>query len=1059
MDDGNNQEEVYYSITGKAAHGRLKPLLPSHWIDRSPYSQSSPPTNGYNMEKLHFIWENAPRHETKLQRDHVRCYSHLPNGIGILDDKWNLGRLFMKNSQSNAVCAGNGDRSQDNIDKSFARLETHCFRGISGLIKFCQRVGMNMNPATDTSDEEKRQCKVDLDILPDLDEGHKSSDCHHSMPIRIIQPKNLWVIKDANSNGYGGVWIVNEQNVHTFLNRSVTFDPSTDKNGDDQTKVHTTNKMSTTISTPKSTSPLHEEHRYVAQEYAWPPVLFRGRKCHIRVYAVIMNGYAFVHRRCFLHVANDRFQMANDNNGSHGAEGVHGEIFDPAVHITNCCANSHDADKFAGEICADFDLEADASEDEDGKNPIISLKEFFPSVASSVKMLAERSMPYVQGGEQNGGFEYLGLDFILSYKKSTKPNEPDQAVGYLLEVNCPPSQDTATGLNHAEDLHNEVLGDLVKLWVIPHVNGTHRKGQVPKDTLGGWKCVHTETSSTEDDVGKMKEMGNLMVPSKAVILNKIKWGMYEKKAKRAYEADSNQMKTQKLSSKPDCDLSSISIDDVTSFARKKFPYFEKNEGQGETESALCSSMDNCITTNQRNSRKLPIPIFFENAGGAQVPLQVIRHMVDSLSYRHRSLIGTKSKEDARSVLMTILGGNADTHRIYLGANATSLFNTLAQIYLTNRFVSQADDIVIASENHIANVTPWKMVASLTGARICWWNRRHIREEQRASLANEDASLIVDDSSILSTELDDLLTERTRIVCLSHASNILGSVRDIRSLCQKIRQKCPRAQIIIDGVAAVPHVYANVSNLGVDWYIVSCHKLFGPHIGAMCVLKSAVNDIISSSRTVDLFGSNIDYKLLEVGTLNYEGCSGICGLGEYFSALGGNLSPLDHPKTIIRHNSTNYQMNKLKTGEDPAQKRSLSCMEPHPKLSLELVVEAYRRIAIVENQCLNFILQQLRSCPHVRLIREGPFTNTLPIVSFIHDHISATEIVKWCFQNNVVIRCGNFLTTELMQTEFDIHEHCCRGDKEGIVRISSSHYNDINDAQILIRVLRTMEGWM
>jgi hypothetical protein len=58
----------------------------------------------------------------------------------------------------------------------------------------------------------------------------------------------------------------------------------------------------------KSTTPLLEEHRYVAQRYAWPPVLFDDRKCHVRVYALMTcDGRAFVHKRAFLHVANEPF--------------------------------------------------------------------------------------------------------------------------------------------------------------------------------------------------------------------------------------------------------------------------------------------------------------------------------------------------------------------------------------------------------------------------------------------------------------------------------------------------------------------------------------------------------------------------------------------------------------------------------------------------------------------------------------------------------------------------------------------------------------------------------
>ena len=120
-----------------------------------------------------------------------------------------------------------------------------------------------------------------------------------------------------------------------------------------------------------------------------------------------------------------------------------------------------------------------------------------------VELLAERSFPFLKGGEMNGGFEYLGMDFILS----------EGGKAYLLEVNAPPSQDTATGLSHAENLHNAVLSDLISLWVMPRVTGA------PSQT-GGWNCVYLW-----EEVSKAG-----ILPSKAVILNKIRWAIFERKA-------------------------------------------------------------------------------------------------------------------------------------------------------------------------------------------------------------------------------------------------------------------------------------------------------------------------------------------------------------------------------------------------------------------------------------------------------------------------------------------------------------------------------------------------
>jgi Tubulin-tyrosine ligase family len=224
-------------------------------------------------------------------------------------------------------------------------------------------------------------------------------------------------------------------------------------------------------------------------------VLYDGRKCHVRVYGLMTSdGRAFVHRRAFLHVANEPFLYKSKESE-----------FLASVHITNCCANSHDKLKFAGEICADMEA-TDFSEH--GGHTVVPLADFFSSISASIAELSRRSFPFLRGGEANNGFEYLGMDFILSYDANNVP------VVYMLEVNAPPSQDTATGLSHAESLHNDVIRDILTLWVFPKV--TSQAAENP----GGWKCVYDGRGDNVSDT-------TLIVPSKAAILSKIRWAIFE----------------------------------------------------------------------------------------------------------------------------------------------------------------------------------------------------------------------------------------------------------------------------------------------------------------------------------------------------------------------------------------------------------------------------------------------------------------------------------------------------------------------------------------------------
>ena len=613
-----------FSITGKAAHGRLKPLLPQHWIDCSPYNKSSASgecyeeENSNNKDKLHFIWENAPRSETKNYRNDALCYSHLPNGIEILDDKWVLGRIFSYNADS--LKAEKDPNALNDVDPYFVALETHCFRGRSGLESFCNRMRsrpQSSNAVRKTSSKSSPAHTSNgvaasgrtKSILTDLDPKFNT-------PLKqkeVLQPDNIWVIKDANSNGFGGIWIMDVNSEHS--------NPSS---------------LSPHMLLDTEKSPLKENHRYVAQKYSWPPVLYQGRKCHIRVYVVIMNGRAYVHRRCFLHVANEQFQCRT-STGNDCDEGNFSENFDPAVHITNCCANSHDSLKFAGEVVADFDrTDAQAEDQRSPDIKAVPLHKYFPSVAASVKSLAEKTAPFIQGGEKNGGFEYLGLDFILSHKRDAENNDRKIPIAFLLEVNCPPSQDTATGLDHAENLHNEVLGDLLKMWVIPNVE--YGLSQ-PKETFG-WKCVYE--SGSHETKGE-----DLIQPSKAIILNKIRWGIFERRMKKLNENEDGHAHKKSESSANASILAHTQ--DLTGFAQSQFPFFNGDD------------------TSQAESKSR---IFLESAGGSQVPIQVINSMTKSLSHRHRSIIGQKSKDEARIVAITLLGGTHSHHKVFFGENAS-----------------------------------------------------------------------------------------------------------------------------------------------------------------------------------------------------------------------------------------------------------------------------------------------------------------------------------------------------------------------------------------------------
>lgn len=674
--------------------------------------------------------------------------------------------------------------------------------------------------------------------------------------------------------------------------------------------------------------------------------------------------------------------VANDPFTASAGETKRNE-YQPSVHITNCCANSDDPSKFAGEILADLQSTESRVSKESGET-VVALGSFWESISASVAELARRTSPFLQGGEANNGFEYLGMDFILSYSDG-KP------VAYLLEVNAPPAQDTATGLSYAEELHDTVIRDIFSLWIFPKVN------EFGPEVPGGWRCVYKEPKR------ELVKESKFIAPSKAAILNKIRWALYEQKISRRQEdGPPPEFRDDEISFRRSSISSAQLVAAISAYARSYFPYFDDKGG----------------SQSQASQQKA----FFENAGGSQVPVQVINAVCSSLRCRNRSVIGYSTQAAAKDVLRTLLG--ATHHDIFLGANATSLLSILAAQYTRSGFLKKSDEIVISSENHLANVKPWVQAASTVGATVKWWNPS-------------------------AAPIEEVLSSRTRLVAVPHCSNILGQIIDVISIRKAVDQvTLGAAHVIVDGVTAVPHCFAAVDEMDVEWYVVSCHKLFGPHLGALCGRSSAVEKIV--------FKGEKPTDVLEIGTVSYEACAGIQGLGEYFGQLSMYSSDRCNQSSFTENEQKARQTSNQSSSEGILRKSRNEAIEESTALRLTTagVKEAYRLIRLVETPLVDLLLTCLERSTKVRVIENSgvKLVSRLPIVSFRHAEIPSSTIVEICNKAGVVCRCGTFLCTGLLQNDYDFDY------TNDILRFSFAHYNCSYEVQYAIQVLESLPGW-
>jgi len=206
-------------------------------------------------------------------------------------------------------------------------------------------------------------------------------------------------------------------------------------------------------------------------------------------------------------------------------------------------------------------------------------------------------------------------------------------------------------------------------------------------------------------------------------------------------------------------------------------------------------------------------VYLDNAATSQKP----QYVLDALTayYEHDnanvhrgihelSRRATVAFEDARVKLAKFIGA-ADSAELVWTRGTTEAINLVASSWGMDT-LGEGDEILLSSLEHHSNIVPWQLVARRTGARI-----RYIEMD-------EQGRLILDD-------LPELLTDRTRMVAVSHISNALGTVNPIREIAEQAKKV--GALMLVDGAQAVPHRRVDVQELGCDFYAFSGHKMCGP----------------------------------------------------------------------------------------------------------------------------------------------------------------------------------------------------------------------------------------
>lgn len=290
-------------------------------------------------------------------------------------------------------------------------------------------------------------------------------------------------------------------------------------------------------------------------------------------------------------------------------------------------------------------------------------------------------------------------------------------------------------------------------------------------------------------------------------------------------------------------------------------------------------------------------IYLDTAATAQKPESVIEtvnalHRTQNANI-HRSVFRmaeevTVRYEAARERIRAFIGAE-NTREIVFTGGATESINLVAYSF-GEKYVNPGDNIILTEMEHHSNIVPWQLMAERKGAQV------------RVIPFNDDGSLAID-------RLPELMDEKTRIIAVTQASNVLGTQPDLEKIISLAHaQDIP---VLVDGCQGIVHGAVNVRELDCDFYAFSGHKLYGPTgigilygkekwLAALPPYKGG-GDMIA---TVKLEPGGTTFAELplkfEAGTANYIGAIGLAAAIDYFDSVGTTAEIRAYEHTLLEN---------------------------------------------------------------------------------------------------------------------------------------------------------------
>lgn len=381
-------------------------------------------------------------------------------------------------------------------------------------------------------------------------------------------------------------------------------------------------------------------------------------------------------------------------------------------------------------------------------------------------------------------------------------------------------------------------------------------------------------------------------------------------------------------------------------------------------------------------------IFFDGPGGSQVSRGVLEKMTDYLGKYNANLGGhyfsshltgevmNHARESVRALL------NAPTpDNIIFGMNMTSLTFHLSRII--SRHWQAGDEIIVTELDHYANVSSWQQAA----------NDKQVTVHQ-IPLQQSDCSLDV-------ARLCEQITAKTRLVAVTYASNVTGSIVDIKTITEAAHRV--GAQVYVDAVHYAPHNLIDVQALGCDFLVCSAYKFFGPHIGMAYIAPQWLQRLHPYKVEP---ATDAGPGRFETGTQSFEGLAGVTAAVEYLAQWG---TPGASLRQRLQESFADYHRHE-------------------------------------ENLC-RYFLQRLQQIDDVQLYG-SPLADSqrrTPTFALTFKRHAPEQVARRLGRHNICVGSGHFYAQGLIQ-RLNLQ------DSGGVLRIGMMHYNTLQEIDTLFELL-------